>query len=94
MMQREMLESEVVRVIGECTEHLCDKQEIAPDTAVADLMIDSLRMVQIVFELETGLGLELPEHALFQVEKVGDLTDLVRLAAHDARKLPYLSESL
>jgi acyl carrier protein len=37
-------------------------------------------MIQIVFEIEVTFGIEIPEHALFQVDTVADLLDLVRLS--------------
>ena len=43
-------------------------------------MIDSLKMIQIVFEIEVHFGVEIPEHALFQVDTVNDLIDLVRVS--------------
>lgn len=76
------MDNVVVHIVGECTDHLPHKQNIGSDTLIADLLVDSLRMVQIVFELETTFGVELPEHALFQIDTVGDLIDLVRLVTH------------
>jgi len=76
------LDSVVVHIVGECIDHLPHRQDIDSDSRISDLLVDSLRMVQIVFELETTFGVELPEHALFQIDTVGDLIDLVRLVTH------------
>lgn len=81
MTTRRDIQQVVLSVINDCTGHLRDCAVAARETVITDLQIDSLRMVQIVFELETSLAIELPEHALFQLETVGDLIDLVRLAS-------------
>ena len=94
------IETVVINIINDCTGHLHDAVPVQRNTRVEMLHIDSLRMIQIVFELETTLGTELPEHALFQLDTVGDLVDLVRLACCPVRpgwpwhqKLPFRSES-
>jgi acyl carrier protein len=74
------IEAVVINIIKDCAGHLSIAVPIDRASRVESLRIDSLRMVQIVFELETTLGMELPEHALFQLDTVGDLIDLVRLS--------------
>lgn len=49
-------------------------------TPIRRLRLDSLKMVQIVYELECSMGVELQEHLLFQLETVGDLVALAREA--------------
>jgi len=76
----------VLGVLKDCLEPAEEYADITPQTALSQLHIDSLRMVQIVYELETLFGVELPEHALFQLETIKDLTNLVRLSVSAGAK--------
>lgn len=73
------MENCIVEIIQDCLEPQATSLEITPHTSVKSLLIDSLKMMQIVFEIEGHYGIEIPEHALFQVDRVGDLMDLVRV---------------
>lgn len=53
-------------------------QDLTLDTRLRDLHIDSMKMIQIVFELETCFDIEIEEHRLFQLDTVGGLLDLVQ----------------
>lgn len=74
------MENSVIGIIYDCIEPQAITSGISPETSVKSLLIDSLKMVQIVFEIEVHFGVEIPEHALFQIDTVRDLVDLVRLA--------------
>lgn len=70
----------VVNMVRDCVgKELCPPS-LCPETQINTLLIDSLKMIQIVFEIEVHFGIELPEHALFQVDTIRDLINLVRLA--------------
>lgn len=80
----ERIVEQVLHVIREC----CDSGltgDLSLDTPLRALRMDSLKMVQIVYELEVALDIEMEEHRLFQLESVGDLAllagDAVRGAA-------------
>jgi len=53
-------------------------REIEPDTKLGDLALDSLKMIQLVFEVETHFDIELQEHYLFQLDTLGDLLLLIQ----------------
>ncbi|MGM0633778.1 MAG: acyl carrier protein [Pseudomonadota bacterium] len=75
----EKVVEQVLRVLGEC----CDGAltgNLSLDTPLRSLRMDSLKMVQVVYELEVALDVELEEHRLFQLESVGDLAVLVEEA--------------
>ena len=74
------MENRIVTIIRDCIEPAAEVHAIEADTTVSSLMIDSLKMIQIVFEIEVHFGVEIPEHALFQVDTVNDLIDLVRVS--------------
>lgn len=66
---------QVLRIIREC----CDSRltgDLSLETPLRSLHMDSLKMVQIVYELEVALDIEMEEHRLFQLESVGDLAVL------------------
>lgn len=73
------MENRIISIIRDCVEPGSAAQPIEADTSVKSLMIDSLKMIQIVFEIEICFGIEIPEHALFQIDTVSDLVDLVRV---------------
>jgi len=74
------MEKRIIAIIRDCLGPNSAAVEIETETTVKSLMIDSLKMIQIVFEIEVTFGIEIPEHALFQVDTVADLLDLVRLS--------------
>ena len=55
--------------------------ELTRDTPVADLGIDSFAVVEIIYEVEEKLGIEVPfnanENPLGDMKTVGDLVDAV-----------------
>lgn len=80
----ERVVEQVLRVLRDC----CDSRltaDLSLDTPLRSLRMDSMKMVQIVYELEVALDIEMEEHRLFQLESVGDLAvlagDTVRSAA-------------
>lgn len=52
--------------------------ELNPSLRLDVLQLDSLKMIQLVFEIETHYDIELQEHLLFQVDTLGDLLLLVQ----------------
>lgn len=79
----ERIVEQVLHVIRDC----CDSRltvDLSLDTPLRSLRMDSLKMVQIVYELEVALDIEMEEHRLFQVESVGDLAVLAAEAVRSA----------
>ena len=53
-----------------------DKREfphVTPESVISELGIDSLSMMQIVGEMETELGIMIPDEDLVEILTVGDL---------------------
>lgn len=53
-----------------------DKREfpqVTKDSVITELGIDSLSMMQIVGEMETELGIMIPDEDLVELQTVGDL---------------------
>jgi acyl carrier protein len=71
----ERIVEHVLRILRDC----CDSRltvDLSLDTPLRSLRMDSLKMVQVVYELEVALDIEMEEHRLFQLESVGDLAVL------------------
>ena len=51
--------------------------EIVSDTLITELGLDSLRLLEIVFELEKHFCIEVDEALLIEVSSVGDLVQMV-----------------
>lgn len=58
-------------------------EQVTRESVITDLGIDSLSMMQIVGEMETELGLQIPDEDLVEIVTVGDLCGKVerRLSA-------------
>ena len=53
-------------------------EDIDPESSLADLGLDSLDTVTLLFELETRLGIEIPDDAAKSVRTVRDVVDGIR----------------
>lgn len=79
----ERVVEQVLRVLRDC----CDNRltaDLSLDTPLRSLRMDSMKMVQIVYELEVALDIEMEEHRLFQLESVGDLAVMAGEAVRSA----------
>ena len=72
----ETLEEQVIRIIA--TAKNIDAGGITPATPMAELGLDSLDGMSIIFDLENAFDIEIPEDAPEKAETVGDLVDGVR----------------
>lgn len=58
----------------------CDPASIAADADLADLGIDSLKAINVIFELEEEYDIEIPNEIIAQLKTVADIeTELTRL---------------
>ncbi len=53
---------------------------VAPDMALAELGLDSLHMVEMVFELESYYEVQADEELLVQLQSVADVIDMFVVA--------------
>jgi acyl carrier protein len=68
-------ENNVLPMFKEVAERV-DKRsfdDVTRESVITDLGIDSLSMMQIVGEMETELGLQIPDEDLVEIVTVGDL---------------------
>ena len=56
--------------------------ELTGQTALSDLNVDSVEIMDLVMELEEKFGIDIPINLLFDVESIGDLAKIV----HDRMK--------
>ena len=57
---------------------VCDvpPERIRPESTLEELGVDSLASAEIIFEIETALGRELPNHLLRQIDGVRTVGDV------------------
>lgn len=55
--------------------------ELTPQTTLAELEIDSLDFLEIMFEVEEELGIEIPDDAADLKERLRTLDDVIVLAS-------------
>lgn len=67
---------EFVRKACEEYGHLPDSFELSKNTSVSELHLDSLKLVEIVFELENALSLPSDEELLAELKTLGDIMSM------------------
>lgn len=74
------LDDKLIEIIGKYSAESAGK--ITRDSAIADLGVDSFSIVEIIFELEDLLGVEINfnvnDSRLAELKTVGELVDAVR----------------
>jgi len=63
----------VISVIGSVIRLKCETSEIHMETRLADLGVDSLNTVTIIFELEEEFNIEIPNEILSNIKTIGDI---------------------
>ena len=58
----------------------CEQTGIDLQTSIAELGLDSLKLVEIVYELEKEFSIETDEDLLAQLECVGDVVAMIESA--------------
>ena len=54
------------------------RETITPDGTLESLKLDSLDTITLLFELEEGLGVTIPDDRVRNLRTVGDVIDIVR----------------
>jgi acyl carrier protein len=54
------------------------RETITPDGTLESLKLDSLDTITLLFELEEGLGVTIPDDRVRTLRTVGDVIDIVR----------------
>lgn len=54
------------------------RETITPDGTLESLKLDSLDTITLLFELEDGLGVTIPDDRVRTLRTVGDVIDIVR----------------
>lgn len=62
----------------------CRKEEIRPESELADLGIDSLKAITLVFELEEAFNVEIPNEVIHSIVTVNDVLDRLGASDHQA----------
>lgn len=76
-MQGNLEEGAVERRVLEAFKDVCGRQgqtmDPQPETAIGALGLESLQLVEVVFELETNFDVQVDEEQLAQLESVADV---------------------
>lgn len=75
------IEFKVLQLLDRASNNSGIPKTITRDQHLSDLGIDSMKMVEITFELEKFFGIEMKEAALSQLVTVTDLIKMVSAAA-------------
>ena len=51
----------------------CNKDDVVTDARLADLGVDSLKAITVLYELEEAFDIEIPNEVIEQIETVGDI---------------------
>lgn len=70
------VEKVVIEVLTSVAGSYADIKHLKKSTPLAELQLDSLKLVEVVYELETKLNVEADESRLAQLSSVGDLIDV------------------
>ena len=55
----------------------CSKEDVVPDAKLEELGIDSLKAINILFELEEEFDIEIPNEVISEMVTVGDIVNCV-----------------
>lgn len=70
------VEKVVIEVLTSVAGSYAGNKHLIKSTPLAELQLDSLKLVEVVYELETKLNVEADESRLAQLSSVGDLIDV------------------
>lgn len=73
-------------------EFTVEDSEITDHTALVDLGLDSLKLIEVIFELENAYGVDADEELLAELSKVGDIIEMMHKAIR-ARAVADIQES-
>ncbi|MES3008579.1 MAG: acyl carrier protein [Pseudomonadota bacterium] len=77
---RKSVTEQVQRILREGCERRGMIVDPQPDTALAALGLDSLQLVEMVFELESYYAVQVDEELLAQLQSVADVIDMLTQA--------------
>ena len=60
----------------------CKKQDIRPESKLAELGIDSLKAITLVFELEETFNIDIPNELIHSIVTVNDVLDRLGAGEH------------
>ena len=79
-MTEQQISASIAATVAEVSDHVSSEDVTSEKEFVADLRVDSLAMVEVVVMLEEEHGLRIPDEAVRQFRRVGDLEAYLREA--------------
>ena len=76
---------DVHALLADAISTVCDVpvEHVRPESTLDELGVDSLASAEIIFEIEMGLGRELPNHLLRQIDGVRTVGDVADRLGHE-----------
>jgi acyl carrier protein len=78
-MEPDDIERQIIELIAKRKK--LDPSAVTLDTAFADIGVDSLDAIELVFTFEDTFNISVPDEAVQQVKTVRDVVDAVRMVA-------------
>jgi len=76
-MSSEKTQDRLVRVLNDSLPNGIDPDAVTPSAPLNSFGVDSLVMIDLIFDLEQEFGVKLAAEQLMAMRNVGDLTDFI-----------------
>jgi acyl carrier protein len=76
-MSAETTQDRLIRVLNDSMPHALDARTVTPVTALNSFGVDSLVLIDLIFDLEQEFGVKLAAEDLMNMRTVGDLTAFI-----------------
>jgi len=73
-MSAETTQDRLIRVLNDSMPHAMDPKTVTPATPLNSFGVDSLVLIDLIFDLEQEFGVKLSAEDLMNMRTVGDLT--------------------
>ena len=80
-MSAETTQDRLIRVLNDSMPHALDASAVTPATALNSFGVDSLVLIDLIFDLEQEFGVKIAAEDLMNMRTIGDLTAFI-----DARR--------
>jgi acyl carrier protein len=75
-MQLDRVTEIIVKIVN------CKREDVRPESKLAELGIDSLKAITLVFELEEAFNVEIPNELIHSIVTVNDVLDRLGAGEH------------
>lgn len=76
-MQRSEILSKLGEIIGESSTEEIDWSKVTEDTELESFGFDSLSVLDLLFDIESGFGAQIPAEEILQMSTVGEIVSYI-----------------